>query len=329
MLRIALSVFVIATGSLDRCQGQNPPADAAKREKEKLVEVCRSAWRQTTAVPKGLKAEGTFSTFLNGNEDTRATFAFTAKGERYRADMTFEAGNHPRPGTKMVVLRDPGVVFSATTTLAMGPNGPVPLVRGDVWDEQTAVRPPVMTFLPTSPFRAVHTINLETMKLEHIVAAKTLGNGDIELLFDTDRVHVKIVCAKDQGHNVTLTEVYREKLGGPVAQRETVKWKSSAGTWCPEEITWRSGMWKDGKLDRTAETRLKYTKFDPKADIGAGVLSLDDLGLPDKTRIQDRRRTAPVRERRYLQGDGSDRPLEKVIEDLPVGPMRPAGNGPK
>jgi len=121
MIRFSLALALVFT-SLMSSAGQNPPvADPAKSEKEKLVEVCRTAWRQTTTIPKGLKAEGTFSTFLNENEVNRATFVFAAKGERYRADMTFEAGNFPRPNTKMVVLRDPGVVFSGHHHASDGP----------------------------------------------------------------------------------------------------------------------------------------------------------------------------------------------------------------
>jgi len=88
----------------------------------------------------------------------------------------------------------------------MGPNGPIPLVRGDVWDEQSAVPPADhdVSCRP-SPFRAVHTINLETMKLEHVVVGEDARERrQSSYTSDNAQAHVKILCAKDQGYNVTL-----------------------------------------------------------------------------------------------------------------------------
>jgi hypothetical protein len=295
-------------------------AQPGRGEEEKLLGVCRVAWEAVTKPPAGLKAEATFTHTQDGKTLAEGSVVFAARGEQYRAQISLRNAPPEYPD-QITVLREPGLVLFSMSQRVPGNVGR--LTDAHLVGEVSPAIPPVQTNLPISPIRPFQTVNLQNAKAAQLHGAKTLENGDIELKYKNGQANLRLICSKNSGYNITLSEVHQQGYDSPVGTTEVVKWKQTNQVWHPQEVVRTEKLFRGGKQAHVVSKHVVFTSYNPQAGIAAEDLTLDGVGLPAGARIHDKREAGPKIVYRYQKGAAPGKTLGDAVEGLPIDPPQP------
>ena len=293
-------------------------AQESQNAKQRLdtFNVCRKAWLENVESPWSGTGTAKYVLTLDGQDVEKSDVGVEVKQNKYRLKIECKENLRVKSDAdSKTIIRDSSAVFCS-----FGVEGKIGAKH--VLKERFPYHPPEMTMFQFGPIRLMTMMNLGKIDESKIVAAKELGNGDIEVRYVNGQAFARFVCAKQFGYNYALCESYRGGFDGPVASTETLNWKQIGDRWyVMQAVRWNS-MWKDGKKVSEQSMSFSYASFDPKAVPEDKRFSLDSLGLAKGTRIQDRRAGGPVTDRYFKlePPPKADETIGMLIDQMPTRP---------
>jgi hypothetical protein len=295
------------------CRAEEPKKD---EQRLKTFEVCRKAWVENIQAPWSGTGSARYVVTVDGNDREKADVDVEVSQDKYRLKIDRTKSVHPRSDSdSRIIIRDSTAVFCCF-------GADLKFASKHILKERLPQVPPGMAMFEFGPIRLMTMMDLATVDKSKIVFAKELSNGDIELRYVNDRLHARVVCAKEFGYNYTLCEAHRGDFDGPVAQTETITWKKIGDRWYVMQAVRWSSLWKDGKKVSENKSSFTYASFDPKKIPEDKRFSLESLDLPKGGRIQDRRGGGPVQDRYYKLDPPpkSDETIGMLVDRMPIRP---------
>lgn len=295
------------------CKAEEPQKD---EQRLKTFEICRKAWVENVQAPWSGTGSSKYVVTVDGKDFEKADVEVEVSQDKYRLKIDRTEGVRPRSDSdSRLVIRDSSAVFCCF-------GADLKFASKHIVKERFPQIPPERAMFSFGPIRLMTMMDLGTVDKNKIVSAKEVSNGDIELRYVNDRLHARIVCAKEFGYNYRLCESHRGGFDGPVASTETLTWKKMGDRWYVMQAVRSGSMWKDNKKVGEETASFTYASFDPKKVPDDKRFSLESLELPKGGRIQDRRGGGAVQDR-YYKLDPPPKPDETIgmlVDRMPIRP---------